>query len=250
MEMDKACRGWNLGRNRQRRRAMHLAKSRIDIGLATNNLEPMLRFWQDEVGVPFDHLLKIRKGMDQHRHDLMGSVLKINHRADALPASPPSGYVELMIAREGLSEERALTDPDGNKVRLMAPGTLGVAQIGVRVMVRDMEAERRFYAEALGLEEIPYAAGAAFRAGESVILIEQAPDAPLEAPFDGPGWRYLTFQVFKADAEHAHILAHGGREAVAPTTLGTTARISMVKDPAGNWIEISQRASITGSLEV
>jgi hypothetical protein len=32
-------------------------------------------------------------------------------------------------------------------------------------------------------------------------------------------------------------------------TLGTTARIAMVKDPAGNWIEISQRASITGSLE-
>jgi lactoylglutathione lyase len=60
----------------------------------------------------------------------------------------------------------------------------------------------------------------------------------------------MTFQVFKVDAEHAHILAHGGREAVAPVTLGTTARISMVKDPAGNWIEISQRASITGSLDV
>jgi lactoylglutathione lyase len=33
-----------------------------------------------------------------------------------------------------------------------------------------------------------------------------------------------------------------------PTTLGTTARISMLCDPDGNWIEISQRASITGSL--
>ena len=43
--------------------------------------------------------------------------------------------------------------------------------------------------------------------------------------------------------------ARGGREALAPTTLGTTARISMVRDPDGNWIEISQRASITGSLE-
>ena len=36
---------------------MHLAKSRIDIGLATNNLQPMLRFWQDEVGTTFDHVL-------------------------------------------------------------------------------------------------------------------------------------------------------------------------------------------------
>ena len=45
------------------------------------------------------------------------------------------------------------------------------------------------------------------------------------------------------------MLAHGGGEATAPVTLGTTARISMVKDPDGNWIELSQRASITGSLD-
>jgi catechol 2,3-dioxygenase-like lactoylglutathione lyase family enzyme len=229
---------------------MHLAKSRIDIGLATNHLEPMLRFWQDEVGAPFDHLLKIRRGMDQHRHDLMGSVLKINHRADPLAATPPSGYRELLIAGAGLESPRSLVDPDGNRVSLLPPGALGVGQIGVRVVVRDLAAQRRFYAEALGLEETPHPGGAAFRAGESLLLVEQADDAPLEAPFDGPGWRYLTFQVFKVDAEHAHILAHGGREAAAPVTLGTTARISMVKDPAGNWIEISQRASITGSLEV
>jgi lactoylglutathione lyase len=209
----------------------------------------MLAFWQGEVGVPFDHLLKIRKGMDQHRHDLMGSVLKINHRADPLPASPPSGYVELLIAKAGLAEARSLADPDGNRVSLLPPGTFGVTQIGVRIVVRDLDAERAFYAEALGLEPAPYAGGAAFRAGESVILIDQADDAPLEAPFEGPGWRYLTFQIFKVDAEHAHVLAHGGREATAPVTLGTTARISMVKDPAGNWIELSQRASITGSLE-
>jgi len=228
---------------------MQLAKPRIDIGLATNNLEPMLRFWQDEVGVPFDHLLKIRRGMDQHRHDLMGSVLKINHRANPLPANPPGGYAELLIAREGVSQPRPMVDPDGNRVSLLPPGTFGIGQIGVRVRVRDLAAERAFYADALGLEEMAYEGGAAFRVGESVVLIEQADDAPLEAPFDGPGWRYLTFQVFKVDAEHAHILAHGGREATAPVTLGTTARISMVKDPAGNWIEISQRASITGSLE-
>lgn len=57
---------------------MKLAKPKFDIGLATNNLEPMLAFWQGEAGAPFDHLLKVRRGMDQHRHDLMGSVLKIN----------------------------------------------------------------------------------------------------------------------------------------------------------------------------
>ncbi len=225
---------------------MQLAKPRFDIGLATNNLEPMLRFWQGEVGAVFDHILPIRPGMAQHRHDLMGSVLKINHLDAPLPPNPPSGYVELLIARDGLASPRAMTDPDGNRVSLVPPGTHGVKQIGVRLNVRDLAAQRRFYVDALGLtEETP----AMFRAGEGAILVGEAPDAPAEASFDGPGWRYITFQIQKVDAEHAHALAHGGREAMAPMTLGTIARISMVKDPAGNWIELSQRANLTGSLE-
>jgi hypothetical protein len=31
-------------------------------------------------------------------------------------------------------------------------------------------------------------------------------------------------------------------------TLGTVARISFIRDPDGNFIEVSQRASLTGSL--
>jgi predicted enzyme related to lactoylglutathione lyase len=65
----------------------------------------------------------------------------------------------------------------------------------------------------------------------------------------GKGWRYITFQVFEVDREHAHVLANGGREGRSPQTLGTVARISMIRDPDGNWIELSQRASITGLLE-
>ncbi|MFI4973313.1 MAG: VOC family protein [Caulobacterales bacterium] len=228
---------------------MHLAKPRMDVGLATNNIEPMLRFWQTEAGVPFDHLLKIRRGQDQYRHDALGSVVKINHRADALPDNPPSGYRELYIARDGVKASTPLTDPDGNRVTLVPPGWNGVTQIGVRMAVRDLAAHRRFYVEALGLTEEPYAGGAAFRAGESLILVEQSPDAPSDAEMAGKGWRYVTFQVFKVDEEHARVLERGGREAVAPVTLGTTARISMVRDPDGNWIELSQRASIVGSLE-
>jgi lactoylglutathione lyase len=227
---------------------MKLAKPCFDIGLATNNLPAMLAFWQHEVGARFDHLLPIRRGMDQHRHDLSGSVLKINHFADPLPDTPPSGYTELLIARAGLEAPRALIDPDGNRVTLVPPGHLGVTQIGVRVVVRDLDAARRFYCDALGLSEIAATSGAAFRAGDSVILIEQSDDAPQDAPFDGKGWRYLTLQVFAVDSDHAHAIAHGGREALAPRTLGTVARISMVMDAGGNWIELSQRASITGSL--
>ena len=228
---------------------MNLAKPRVDIGLNTNRLDEMLTFWQGEIGVPFDHVLPIRKGQKQHRHDLLGSVLKINHFEAPLPDAPRAGYAEVLIARAGLTGIHIQPDPEGTLVGLVPPGTLGINQIGIKLRVRDLEAHKRFYSEALGLSEIPHARGAAFQAGETVILLEESDDAPADATFQGPGFRYITFQVFKVDEEHARILERGGREAMAPTTLGTTARISMVRDPDGNWIEISQRASITGSLE-
>jgi predicted enzyme related to lactoylglutathione lyase len=225
---------------------MQLAKPRVDIGLSTNHLEPMLEFWQHDVGAEFDHILPIRRGHDQHRHDIAGSVLKINHHADPLPATPPSGYRELVVARAGLADPVALVDPDGNRVTLVPPGFDAVTQIGVRLGVRDLDAHRHFYGDVLGL---PEEAVGAFRAGESLIVGEQRADAPADAEMQGGGWRYITFQVFKVDDEHAQVLANGGREALAPITLGTTARISMVRDPDGNWIELSQRASVVGSLE-
>jgi catechol 2,3-dioxygenase-like lactoylglutathione lyase family enzyme len=226
---------------------MNLAKPCVDIGLNTNNLEAMLAFWQNEVGLPFDHVLPIQPGMKQYRHDLLGSVLKINHFRDALPDAPASGYAELMIARAGIEEAIELRDPDGNRVRLIPPGSVG--QIAIRLSVRDLVAHRRFFSSALGLVELASENGAVFRAVETLLIVEKNSAAPSDAAFQGKGYRYLTFQVFKTDLEHQQILANGGREALAPRTLGTTARISMVRDPDGNWIEISQRASITGSIE-
>jgi catechol 2,3-dioxygenase-like lactoylglutathione lyase family enzyme len=230
---------------------MDLAKPRMDFGLTTSgDIEPMLRFWQDEVGLPFDHLLKIRRGHDQHRHDALGSVIKINHTETPPLEGPPTGYRELYVAREGLAEPKPMLDPDGNRVTLVPPGWRGIGQIGVRLAVRDLAAHRRFYTEALGLPEEPWQGGAAFRAGESLLIVEESADAPAEGVRPGgKGWGYITFQIFKVDKEHAFVLAHGGGEATAPVTLGTTARISMVKDPDGNRIELSQRASIVGSLE-
>jgi len=229
---------------------MDLAKPRIDFGLTTTNLEPMLRFWQDEVGLPFDHLLPIRRGHDQHRHDALGSVIKINHTEGPLAEGPPTGYRELYIGQPGLAEPKPMADPDGNRVTLVPPGWRGIGQIGVRLAVRDLAAHRRFYTEALGLAEEPWEGGAAFRGGESLLIVEESADAPSPDTRPGAGgWGYITFQIFKVDREHAFVLAHGGGEAIAPVTLGTTARISMVKDPDGNRIELSQRASIVGSLE-
>jgi hypothetical protein len=115
---------------------MQLAKSVIDVGLSTNNLEPMLRFWQQDVAVRFDHVLPVRRGQKQYRHDEQGSVIKLNHHGEPLPEAAPSGYRELIIAREGLQEPRRMVDPDGNRVQLVPPGFDGVTQLGVAMGVR------------------------------------------------------------------------------------------------------------------
>jgi catechol 2,3-dioxygenase-like lactoylglutathione lyase family enzyme len=229
---------------------MRLAKPRLDIGFATNNAPAALAFWQNKIGLPFDYTQPIRRGYKQHRHDLCGSVLKINQLYEPIPNNRPSGYRELLIAREGILAPSTLSDPDGNRVALVPQGYLGIERIGIRLGVRDVHVHRRFYTQALGLREVgPISDGAAFLAGDTVLIVEASADAPHDAAFEGKGWRYITFQVFDVDQEHANVIAHGGREALAPETLGSVARVSMVRDPDGNWIELSQRASLTGSLD-
>jgi lactoylglutathione lyase len=227
-----------------------LAKPCVDFGLATNAAAPMLAFWQGEVGLKLDHELPIRRGLIQHRHDIDGTVLKINVFEASLPATPPSGYLELLIARPGLSAPQPLTDPDGNRVSLWPAGRDGVDQIAVRLGVRDLAAHRHFYADVLGLPEAmpPAEAELAFAVGRSKVFLSHDPNAPADATMEGPGWRYITLQVFKVDEVHARVVAAGGREGRAPVTLGDTARISMVRDPDANWIEFSQRRSLVGSL--
>src|SRR5260370_3576739 len=200
------------------------------------------------LGLRFDHVLPVRRGQKQYRHDAAGSVIKINHHVDQLPVAPPSGYRELIIARQDRTEPERLTDPDGNRTCLLPLGHEGINQIAVRLSVRNLEAHRRFYADALGLVEEAITGGAAFRAGESLIILEERPATPLDAGRHGTGWRYITFQVFKVVEVHARTLAAGAGEGLAPTSLGDVARISMILDPDGNWIELSQRASIVGTL--
>jgi catechol 2,3-dioxygenase-like lactoylglutathione lyase family enzyme len=227
---------------------MQLAKNVIDVGLSTNDLEPMLRFWQQDVGLRFDHVLPIRRGQKQYRHDAQGSVIKLNHHAEPLPEAAPSGYRELIIAREGLQKPRRMVDPDGNRVQLVPPGCDGVTQIAVAVGVRSLSEHRRFYCDILGFPEQSWSAGAAVRLGDSLIFLEEDRAATVNPIRQARGWRYITLQIADIDAVHDELRSKGVREGLAPITLGEVARISMILDPDGNWIELSRRASIVGSL--
>ena len=224
---------------------VRLAKNHIDVGMMTGQIDAQLEFWQNEVGLPFEELLLLGGGRRQHRHGLNGSVLKINESREPLPEAPPAGYRELLIARDGISASRRLTDPDGNQVVLVPRGEQDVAGIGVRLAVRDAAAFDDFYGRVLNLERVREHV---FRWGDSIVMFEQDQTAAAPASREGRGYRYLTVQVWDVDAEHAALLALGATEGSPPITLGTTARISFIRDPDGNWIEISQRASLTGAL--
>jgi len=224
---------------------MRLAKQHLDLGLFTTNEQAMLEFWRRDVGLAFEETLPLGGGVRQHRHAMNGSVLKLNAARDPLNDAPPSGYRELLIAREGLTEPRTLVDPDGNRVTLVPPGLDGIHGIAVRLAVRDATACARFYGEAMQFDQ---AGDGRFRGGDSLLIIHQDPTAVRTEPMRAPGFRYLTVQVWDVDADHAGIVARGGEEGRPPVTLGSTARVSFVRDPDGNWIEISQRASLTGDL--
>ncbi|MEX2238947.1 MAG: VOC family protein [Dehalococcoidia bacterium] len=224
---------------------MRLAKQHIDVGAFTNQTEAMLAFWQNEAGLPFEELLPIGGGVRQHRHAMNGSVFKLNDARDPLPDEGPSGYSELLIATPGHESELPLTDPDGNRVRLVTPGWNGVEGIGVRLRVRDAAAHRRFYREALELKEFD---DNSFRCGDSLLFVTEDAAVGEVGKLQARGYRYITMQVWDVDEAYAAIVAQGGNGAREPFNIGTTARIAWVRDPDGNWIEISQRASLTGPL--
>jgi len=56
---------------------------------------------------------------------------------------------------------------------------------------------------------------------------------------DALGFRYFTFMVNDVDAVAAQLKSVGAKFAVQPTDFGKIARIMMIADPDGNWIEFA-----------
>ena len=222
---------------------IEIVKNQLDIGLVSQHLE-IVDFWRDEAGLRFDHLLPVARGHDQHRFDERGSVIKINIR-ESIDGDQRSGIEELLIAREGLEAPRGLADPDGNRVTFVPVGQGGVTQIGIRLAVPDLGRSIAYYRDALGFVQ---ESANRVRCGDSVLLFEQRADAPSGFDQAQRGWLYLTVQVRNCDEEVAAIEAAGGQVVLTPRNLGQVARMAMIRDPDGNLLEVSQRASLTGPL--
>ncbi|MFP6780396.1 MAG: VOC family protein [Gammaproteobacteria bacterium] len=223
---------------------MRLAKPHLDIGLFTNDIKAHNAFWENDVGLRFDHELTLEKGWVQHRYDAHDSVIKVNHVTAPLQAQPRSGYVGLTIAQSGTNGFDGM-HPNGDRVRIVPPGTDGVVGIGITISTPDPDRLMKFYVEALEFEQ---RGPMTLLCGDTVLFFEQGPGGSSTESFKGPAFRYLTVQIFDADEACAQVVARGGRLAQACVTLGEVARYGLVCDPDGNWIEMSARASLTGII--
>ena len=224
---------------------IEIVKEQLDFGLITNR-KSVIDFWQQEVGLVLDHVLPVGRGHDQYRFDVGGSVIKVNYLPDRdLAGAERSGYDELWIARDDVDAPMPMRDPDGNRLRLIPKGWEGVGQIAVRLRVPQLDRSLAYYRDVLGFEAI---GTSDLQCGDSMLALVEDASAPTGLERPGRGWTYLTVQVRDCDAEVARIEERGARVAVRPRTLGKVARIAMVSDPDGNWLEISQRASLTGPL--
>jgi catechol 2,3-dioxygenase-like lactoylglutathione lyase family enzyme len=236
---------------------MDLAKRFIDVGLFTNSLDEMRAFYGDRLGLKFEEMLPLGAGSRQYRYGLLGSVLKINSSRDPVASAPPVGYRKITIADPRTPMPIAVADPDGTPLELVPAGQRSIKQIEIHLAVTDPDAFARFYGEALGGEMIE---PGRYRLGETIVSFahdssairaeKSAPTTAAEAlaAMRAVGFRYITIQVRDCNVEHRRLMSLGVWEGSAPMTLGEVARISFIRDPDGNFIEISQRASLTGPL--
>ena len=229
----------------------------MDVGIFTNRLDEMRAFYAERIRLPYEELLPVGGGVRQYRYGLLGSVLKINHSRDPLPARIAGGYRMLSISDPRTPMPIPMQDPDGNDIELVPTGHRGVNQIEIHIGVTDEAAFEHFYADAIQAERL---AAGRFKLGETIISFKQdpaaasAPKSPSARATDviasmrAVGMRYITVQVRDVDAEHRRFMAKRVWEGAAPVSLGAVARISFIRDPDGNFIEISQRASLTGPI--
>jgi catechol 2,3-dioxygenase-like lactoylglutathione lyase family enzyme len=236
---------------------MKLAKQFVDVGVFTNNVDAMRAFYAERVHLPFEEILPVGPGMKQHRFGMLGSVFKLNASRDQVPTRPPSGYRRLIIADPDVTAPQQLLDPDGNDIELVPVGERGIKQIEIQLGVTDEAAFEHFYGDALQGRKL---GAGRFQIGDTIVSYSKdaaatrAPKAESSSPIDvigsmrAVGIRYITIQVRSCDEEHNRFMSMGVQEGSAPVTLGELARISFIRDPDGNFIEISQRASLTGPL--
>ena len=211
------------------------AKPAFDVGFAANDLEGFRNLLGARAGLAYDHLAKLGGGFHQHRWRAGDSIIKVNHTRTPLPETPPGSYRALTLKAE---QPASLKTPDGTAI-LLSPSV--AADLTLHLESSDLDRLTRFYGERLGLESD---GPAAFRLGGSRLVATQGA-AAAHADWRARGLRYMTLQIFDCDRLTSELAAEGVEVGQAPKTVGEV-RYSFIRDPDGSWIELSERASLTG----
>lgn len=224
--------------------AFALSKPFIDIGLFTNAGDAMRAFYGEELGLPLIDAVPIEPGYLLHRYNANGSALKINVLDAPLPVRS-THYVRMLWPEPGLLRPRQQQDPDGNTVERVPHGHLDVTQVGIVYRVPSLAVAAQFAERALGAEKL---GEGRYRFGASVLLFEVVSTPERAGPLEALGFTYTTLHVMDVLGTHAHLVANGCAEAIPPTPFHGITTYSFARDPVGNWIEISQRADLAGSM--
>jgi hypothetical protein len=221
---------------------MELSKSQLDIGTMVHDWEAAESFWAQTVGLPYTKFEKLGGGVRQYRFDANGSVIKVNHSRNPMKRQPTI-HRRLRIASDKATEPQLVTDPEGVEVEMVPVDHDEVVDVEIVNATADLAEAKRFWVEGIGAAEIGLGR---FKVGTSIIRCVEEPD--LESPTErgGPGFRYLTVQVQDVDQAWARLVEMGFVGETRPVSLGTTARISFVRDPDGGYLEVSERAEFTG----
>ncbi|MDA3041429.1 MAG: VOC family protein [Actinomycetota bacterium] len=220
-----------------------LAKPALDVGFYSNGLAACQSFWADDVGLTYQELLKTGEGLHQHRYGMHGGVLKQNVSREPLPRSD-SGLVRLRVAAD-IDAPRSLVHPDGVEVEVVPMGHDGIRATEITLAVSSVDQTAMALLSAMAAER----AGGRLQIGETLIALDHRPNRPPTTESRAAGCTYLTVQVFDVHEQHARFLRKGFTEGRPPARFGDVASISFVRLPDGDWLELSQRANLTGPLD-
>ncbi len=207
----------------------------------------------DEVGVLKPASVDARTSYRRYSEDQLGDAkmicnlrgvdLPVDEVREVLTAADEAVTREVLQRhRERLAEratrlERMLATSDSyveRGVPLPAPRSCRVVQ--VMVSTRDHDESVRFYTEAFGLafnaDISSFVLGAWNTDSFFLLTIENWLDAGTPSSFG--------LMVDDVDARHTRALSFGGIEASPPTDYGWKPRCSVVDDPSGNRIQLSQ----------
>lgn len=221
--------------------ALTLAKPCIDIGYFTNKPAPMLAFWREEMGLAAEEPVAFNDGLTQYRHACGDSVIKINAASNGA-ATGTTAYAELLLADAGLTAPQTLTDPDGNTIHRVPPGYRGISGLGLLVRTPEPAALATFYTRVMGFTRHD---DGGIACGNTLLFAAPGP-AATNNHWVNTGLSYFTVHVMRVDAAYKAMVVAGASPGEAPYSIGRIARISFVRDPQGNWIEVAQRAALAG----